>query len=67
MYIMINACIVAEINATEGVEPFFVLNGNWDGIADFKAGVFWAENYPNSKIKIESVRPAIKGEMLPYY
>ena len=68
VYRVINERIVVNISeSTTGVQPFYVVNGDWYGHLDFDNNILWAVNYPDRKIEVESVRKAIKGEFAPYY
>lgn len=68
VYKVINEQIVVEINeATTGEQRFFVLNGGWYGVLDYNNNLVWADNYPDRKQKLMSIRTAVKGEFAPYY
>lgn len=51
----------------QGVTEGYVYNGDWGIQIDWMNQIFWANVYPNLKHPIKSVRPAVKGECLPYY
>lgn len=68
VYKVINEQIVVEISAsTTGEQRFFVLNGGWYGVLDYDNNLVWADNYPDRKHNLMSVRTAVKGEFAPYY
>lgn len=68
VYKVINEQIVVEISeATTGEQRFFVLNGSWYDVLDYDNNLVWADNYPDRKHNLMSVRTAVKGEFAPYY
>lgn len=58
--------IVAQVEALDGVTTMYVLNGAWDGVLDWGNKCYWADKYPDSKIKFTNWRQAVRGQD-PYY
>lgn len=66
--IVINELVFTDApQQDQGITEGYVYNGDWTIVIDWTDKLLWPKKYPDTKSPVMSVRPAVKGECLPYY